>query len=219
MPKTDLTPEAYDSLVDSISKIVFKKGFKATTMDSVAAALGMSKRTLYEIFDNKSEMLREVMTHIHRQCETVYDEIYRTSDNVMHALARILLMQQHDMQQMSVDFFRDMDSYYSELREFYEENQRRRLLELMKMFRTGIHQGVFRSDVNYSIAYKLLKVQMESLKRMEELFPKELTMQEVYGSISIGFLRSISTIKGMKILDEICAQAENGIYKSSATTK
>lgn len=57
MTREDMTPEAYEELLESITDILLRNGLKATTMDSIAASLQMSKRTLYEIFDNKSQMV------------------------------------------------------------------------------------------------------------------------------------------------------------------
>ena len=47
----------------------------------------------------------------------------------------------------------------------------------------------------------MMSIQMESLKRMEELFPPDITLLEVYDSICISFLRGISSPKGLEILD------------------
>ncbi len=67
----------------------------------------------------------------------------------------------------------------------------------------GIKEGVFRKDANYNVILSLLRVQMESLKRMEEFFPPDITIVEAYNWISLGFLRSIATPKGMMTLDRL----------------
>ncbi|MDE6335182.1 MAG: TetR/AcrR family transcriptional regulator, partial [Muribaculaceae bacterium] len=57
MTREDMTPGAYDALIDAIGELLLKRGLKATTMDSIASALQISKRTLYEIFNSKNEMV------------------------------------------------------------------------------------------------------------------------------------------------------------------
>ena len=44
---------------------------------------------------------------------------------------------------------------------------------------------------------------MESLKRMEEFLPKDVTLSEAFNTVSIAFLRSIATEQGLKVLEEI----------------
>ena len=51
-----------------------------------------------------------------------------------------------------------------------EEDRHNKFLEI---FRLGVDDGVFRKDVNYTITSKIFKIRMESLKRMEELFPPD----------------------------------------------
>jgi TetR/AcrR family transcriptional regulator, mexJK operon transcriptional repressor len=47
----------------TIAKTMFgSKGFAATTMDDIAGAAGMSKKTLYKLFDSKSDLFRAMLT-------------------------------------------------------------------------------------------------------------------------------------------------------------
>jgi len=47
----------------AIAKTTFgNKGFAATTMDDIAGAAGMSKKTLYKLFDSKSDLFRAMLT-------------------------------------------------------------------------------------------------------------------------------------------------------------
>ncbi|QUS42290.1 TetR/AcrR family transcriptional regulator [Tardiphaga alba] len=48
----------------AVAKRTFgEKGFAATTMDDIAGAAGMSKKTLYKLFDSKSDLFRAMLTH------------------------------------------------------------------------------------------------------------------------------------------------------------
>lgn len=61
-PATDPTDERVAHLL-AIAKTTFgEKGFAATTMDDIAGAAGMSKKTLYKLFDSKSDLFRAMLT-------------------------------------------------------------------------------------------------------------------------------------------------------------
>lgn len=49
----------------------------------------------------------------------------------------------------------------------------------------------------------MFRIQMESLKRMEEFLPQDVTLNEAFDTISISFLRSIASQEGAKILERI----------------
>lgn len=203
MEKTDLTSEQYDRLVHAIFPILAEKGPSHTTMDLLARRLSMSKRTLYEIFGSKDDMIKQIMEHLHKEYHRQVEEITRNCDNVMETMANVLIYHQKTMSKLSARFFRDMDDRYSHLRGDYESNSRKWSGYMENAIRLGIRQGVFRSDSNYPVIIPLFRVQMESLKRMEEFFPPGITLDEAYNAIALGLLRSIATPDGMRVLDEL----------------
>lgn len=202
MDFTNRTSAEFISLIEKISAIFNEKGLKATTMDLVAQRLQMSKRTLYEIFENKNEMILEVMRFNQKQHSIYCEFVFSHTNNVMEGLIAVFKAQQQQMKKVNVEFFRDLDSYYRELRPNYEAQGRCLNEQLAKLLNKGVEQGVFRENVNYPASIALMRLQMESLKRMEENFPPEITLQEAFDSICIGFLRSIASLEGIKIIDE-----------------
>lgn len=209
MEKSDLTTEQYERLSNAITAIVAEMGPSHTTMDLVAKRLGMSKRTLYEIFGSKDDMMRDIMQSIHQQMNRDIEEIVKSSENVMESMARVIGYYKEHMKRLNANFFRDMDSRYKNLRSEYETSERSDLLHLTQAIRIGIRQDVFRRDVNYPVMLRLLRVQMESLKRMEEFFPPDITLVEAYDTIGTSFMRSIATPKGMEILEKVNEKLKN----------
>lgn len=203
MERTDLKEEQFERLVEAIFPIVAESGPYHTTMDAVARKLSMSKRTLYEIFGSKDEMIISVMRHMKKTHSEGIDRIIRASSNVMEAMANVLIYHQQMMSRLSADFFRDMDTRYHNLRKEFESDNCKWEEYISIAVKLGKQQGVFRTDTNYKVMFTLFRVQMESLKRMEEFFPPGITLLDAYNTISISFLRSIATEKGMKTLDQL----------------
>ncbi len=203
MTREDMTPEAYEELLESITDILLRNGLKATTMDSIAASLQMSKRTLYEIFDNKSQMVSEALKSMHNQLCMKYKTTLENSANIMEAILTGFLHHRDLMSKVHVDFFKDMDSQFADARTNTNESKNLFLESLVTLMHKGVEEGYFRDDINYMVQCKMMIIQMESLKRMEELFPPDITLLEVYDSICIVFLRGICSQKGIEILDNL----------------
>lgn len=208
------TAKTDPELLRAIRPIIFEKGLKATTMDIVAQRLRMSKRTLYEIFDSKNDMILRVIEFNEEIMRTKMAELLRESPNVIVALIRIFKFHRDILEKTNIDFFKDMDRLYPELRQKHENCSDSRLKQSMKIFEMGVEQGVFRPDVNFLIMLKMMEIQSEALKRVEALFPPDITLLEIYDTISLGFLRSIASEKGHAILDEIM-QRESEKRKNS----
>lgn len=209
MQRADLKEEEYRQLLNRIVPILLDRGLKSSTMDSVAAYLGMSKRTLYEIFGSKSEMLKEALGQLERQQQDFYTRAFAEAENVMEAFVAVFKHNRDLVRKINVDFYRDMDRLYKDRREDFEKGHESRYRNLQKMFQLGVEQGMFRPDVDYKVQTRIMGYQMEGLKRMEELFPPDITLQRVFDTITIGFLRSIASEKGMKILDNLVNDLQN----------
>lgn len=198
--------EPSDTLLASILPILMERGPRHTTMDFVAGRLSMSKRTLYEIFESKEEMLAAVLRFDHRVHAARNEYIQASSSNMMEAMVRILLYHIDSMRDLSPDFFRDMDKAYSKLRKVYDHDanpDKRHEDKIHHAIEIGITQGVFLPNLDINMTIAVLRLQLESLKRMEEYFPGNVTIAEVLRYIMIGFLRSIATTEGIAVLESI----------------
>lgn len=203
MRRDEMTDKAYGDLLDGIAKILVSVGPKAATMEHIASSLKMSKRTLYEIFPSKDRMLEEVMDSIHNRMIDANRRIFENSDNIMDAMIKAFLLQRDFMRHVNVNFFRDMDRHFEKVKLNSEAKKVCYYKGFVDLLKKGTTQGVVRDDINFMVQCRMMDIQMESLKRMEELFPPDISLLEVYDSIVTGFLRGIATPKGMKMLDSL----------------
>lgn len=194
-----LNPE----LLDGIFRLMLRHGIKALTMDLVAHSLKMSKRTLYEMFDSKFDMLRLALLQRQQESNETMKEEFRKSGNVLLSISKMFEEHLRFMNEANVDFFRDMDSYIKDMRDVQRAAIEHRGEIMDEFYRLGVEQGLLRDDVNMKMMQRILHLQFESLKRMEEIFESEFSLEEVCRTIFMSFMRGIATIKGLEILDEI----------------
>lgn len=203
MQRSELKEKDYHKLLEKILPIILEKGLKGTTMDIVASRLCISKRTLYEVFDSKTTMIKEVLHLLGDKSQKFVNDSFAKADNVMEAFVEIFKYNRDLVKRVNVEFYRDMDNLYKDRREDYEKTRESRHEMMLKMYNLGVEQGMFRQDVDYNVQSRMVGLQMEALKRMEELFPPGITLQRVFDSIIVGYLRSIASPGGMKILDNL----------------
>lgn len=194
--------ERGQELYGKIEQVLVKRGMKGCTMDVVAATLGMSKRTLYEIFGSKDEMIRRVLADMDTRHRADCEKIFRETPNVMEAMARYAFYTQRAMQRLSPEFLQQLQ-ISPELRRHKREEADKNTDRLMALVRRALDQGVFRQDVDYPVSLRLLSLQYESLACMSDIFPPQVTLPQAFQAITIGFLRSIASPEGMRILDKI----------------
>lgn len=200
-------------LLNTIGTLIYQKGLRGMTMDSVAKALGISKRTLYQLFDSKDDMVRDVFRHFHSHHTRKIKKQILNSANSMEAMAIALNYHMAIMKNINIELLRDMDNQYHHLRIDFEKNHSDMCHIFMDAFSKGVEQGVFRNDIDYRITLRLFTLQIESLKRMEELFPSDVTLPDAYRHIILSMLRSVATPKGLEVLENLNEDYNNNPEK------
>ena len=202
MKREETNREEQTEILDIICVELMKHGLKATTMDSVAAALKISKRTLYEIFESKEAMFRAAGDYFHNKLEKEYNKIFSNSPNVMVAILKCFELNRNLMSKLSIEFIRDINELSEKNSESNEVKRAKANMLMYNLLDKGKEEGYFRKDVNLMVQLRMFRIQMESLKRMEELFPPDITLLEVFDNITIGFFRSICSPKGLELLEK-----------------
>lgn len=64
-----------DQIVDAAFKLFTENGFFATGVDLIMREAAVSKRTLYNYFPSKNELIVAVLQHYHAQCQQHFDSI------------------------------------------------------------------------------------------------------------------------------------------------
>ena len=104
-----------EQILRNTSALFLERGCKSLTMDDVASANGMSKRTLYEMFHDKAGLLRECILLMHKDNMTRSEEEFAKSGNVLEWF--MLSLENKDEKRMSFyyDFFTEVKRYYPEV--------------------------------------------------------------------------------------------------------
>ena len=193
--------ERYPDLQRRILKLLLAKGRKGLTMDLPASELSMSKRTLYEIFGSKHHLIEKALDYMHSKMHALFVDIFLTSPDIITALSEMFHVQGEMLSLITIDFFHDMDTLYPEIKQVYEAKRVDHDSHWSQVYNRGVEEGVLRPDVNYPILLEMMHVQMEALKRMEDHFDGQFTLEEIFNTINGGFLRSIASEKGLRIID------------------
>jgi AcrR family transcriptional regulator len=179
---------------------VFREhGIKSITMDDIATMLKISKRTLYEIFEDKETLLKACIMHHQSMAQTVWEEIMSDSTNVLEILLKCYRKSVEILQKTDSRFFEDIKKYpdVHKLIMYYRKQDGDMVANFLRI---GVTQGLFREDVNYEIIQFLMHEQLNTLKSTEICC--QYTPLEVFETIMLTNLRGISTQKGADELEK-----------------
>lgn len=182
------------------------KGIKAVKMDDLAKQLSISKRTLYEIYANKEELLKAGVAY---QCDAFdgrmksYAESH--SYNVMDTIVefyRIQVLENADVNPLFLSDIHKYPSVISMLRERHTLQEQ----ETRAFFERGKEEGYFRSDLDYGVVIYFGRTMRESV--MQEKIYQKYPMKLIFQNFLFVFIRGLCTQRGIDILDQLIAETD-----------
>lgn len=174
-------------------------GVKAVKMDDIASRLSISKRTLYEIFSNKEELLLECV----RMQEEAFDSHMAEfgSDSSHNSIDIILEFYRYQMQNVSdvsPAFYEEL-SKYGHVVDFLNKKRIKRNANAKAFFANGVSEGCFRKDVDFDIVSQIGAASMEHA--MKTKMYEKYGMKGLLHNILFLFLRGLCTAEGIALLD------------------
>jgi TetR/AcrR family transcriptional regulator, cholesterol catabolism regulator len=177
-------------------------GIRAVTMDMLAGQLGISKRTIYEVFRDKDELLQGVLKWMkEKQAETM-KKIFSESENVIEAIFKMLDLMGNHFQNMSPAFQMDMKRYHNEMvRDPSGQVEFPYSSSNSEIIKRGIKEGIFRKDIDVDITNKCM-LEVAKMSNDKTVFsPDDYMSKDVVRTFYLNYLRGISTQKGLELIN------------------
>lgn len=176
-----------------------RNGIRNVKMDDIASDLGFSKRTLYQLFKDKENLLVECFKYSEKRSAKLYSELIKSTDNILELYTKWLKMRIDEIRSINPQFFSDLNKY-SRVQKYFRDVSAMKSKEGLKFINMGIAQGLFRNDINYNVLLRISEITAESIMRNELYL--EYSYDDLFGSASIMSVRGICTKKGYDLLDQ-----------------
>jgi AcrR family transcriptional regulator len=194
-----------ERIVKEAAEMFLEEGIKAVRMDDIASRLGVSKRTLYEMFGDKRDLLQQsVICHFTRKRNEM-EERTKDAENIFEEIFMILASTKRD--EREVVLIGNLKKFYPDICRALEQEGHRYTHEAFdRLLDRGVEQGLLVSDINKELALMTLVYSMAAIfDKKHRLAPihEGLTMQMAFEYVIINFFRGLATHKGIEIIDEI----------------
>lgn len=195
-------------IVVKSSFLFARHGIKSVTMDYIAGQMGISKRTLYENFKDKDQLLLECIVYMQTETESEIEDICKTSENSLDLLLKVFHCTWQKMQNVNRNYFSDVRRYHPSVAQLLEKNKSERADYMAVLMEQGKKEGLIRKDLKSGIVSSLLTAQFDFLFNSDEVFASHYSFVEVYETIFMNFIRGIATPGGITFIDEFIEQSK-----------
>ena len=177
-----------------------QKGVRAVRMDDIAQLLSISKRTLYEIFENKEVLLFEGVKKFKAQKDEELMELNSESADVMEMILRIYKKKVEEFKEIAPLFYEDIVRYPS-VTSFLESDRAQGYDRFRLFLQRGVNEGYFRNDIDYDLVLSMFDAAMKLIVG-QQLYLK-YSVKEIFQKLIFVLLRGFCTKQGTDKLDTL----------------
>lgn len=191
-------------IIEGAAELFRVYGIRDVTMDMIAGHLGVSKRTIYEKFGDKDELLFAVMQMMIRKQREKIDTILESSPNVIVAVFTLVKIGRDHAANMNPLIGSDLRKYHSKVMQRIRDKCENPDYEGgKKLLGRGIEQGLIRSDINKEIVARAFSG-LGPFISDERTFPAEqFSKRDLIKDVLINYLRGVATRKGEELIKEL----------------
>jgi AcrR family transcriptional regulator len=175
-----------------------RKGVKSVKMDDLASGLGISKRTIYELFEDKEELLVEGLKYDAENTRKALSDILNEGNSFFDSFMKWLSVSISQIRGINCNFLLDL-AHYQKVQEYFNQQKNERHENAKYFMERGVAEGVFRDDIDYDLLITTHDMLKEALVNSNVF--NEINYNVFFKSVQLVTLRGICTEKGLQILN------------------
>lgn len=196
--------EVRNLILNAALEQFMSKGIKEVKMDDIASLLSVSKRTIYELFSDKEELLLEALKLLHERTRSEGKAIIRRSEHILDIILNLYGLYFELLKKVNKKFFTELERY-PRICQRNKERETKNNKKFLAWIELGRKQGLFREDANFEVLSYILRRDLEIIFTVnikgEENELSKYTSEELGRTLILFYLRGISTPKGQEIIE------------------
>lgn len=182
-------------------ELFFKLGVRSITMDDLAKELGISKKTLYKYFDNKSDLVNAVIIQHFEDESKLIKEVTQNATNAIDEIVLIAKSGIKQFKKMHPSSIYDLKKYYPKAWLIIEEFKTNYIHNtVIGNISRGKEQGYYRKEIHEDVIAKLYSNNIDFIVNSSNFPAIEYSFADLYKEFLIYHLHGIVTIKGYDYL-------------------
>ncbi len=183
-------------------------GMRSVTMDDVSKSLGISKKTIYQYYSDKDEIVTRATRYMLELEHQEIKDISEGSENALDELFEITKCVRKNMTHINPSILFELQKYHAKAWEIYLDFKEHAFKQsIIKNLERGIKEGFFRSEIDVEI---LTTMRLEQIQLIfdQRIFPRDkFDFAKVQTQILENFIYGIFTAKGRALYEEKVANA------------
>lgn len=195
--------EAKERILVKAEELFMQFGIRSVSMDDIANSLGMSKKTLYQYYADKDELVDAVVDgHIslvqtdcvgcRKDAQDAVHEVFITIERIMEEFNNMNPMVLFDLEKF----------HYNSFRRFKDHKDRFLAQVVRENIEWGMKEELYRPDINVDVMTKFRIESMMLAFNVSVFPPNKYKLASISEEIILHYVYGLSTVKGHKLIQK-----------------
>jgi AcrR family transcriptional regulator len=182
--------------------LMLQSGLRQVTMDDLAHQLGISKKTIYQYYKDKDDLVKAVVNLELKEHEMTCKDCKSKAENAIHEMFLLMENMKAMTQTMNPNSMMELEKHFSNAFDMIKNHKDEFLFSLIKQnLMKGIEEGCYRKDLDIDIISKF-RLETVFIPFNLHLFPlSKFNSLEVHTQLMEHFVYGLMTIKGHELMD------------------
>ena len=199
-------------ILEQVRRLYHRYGIKSVTMDDVAKHLCISKKTLYEHFTDKEDLVRNVVLMDHSNRNKFFLEIKNKSLNAIEELFEVYKMINTMFRDYNSSMEYDINKYYPDLYSKVKDIRRKKMYDTVyNNMNKGKKEGLYRKELNSKIIARLHVFKVENMYDNDIFTMEELVSFKVFNEVFVYHMQGIMSAKGRSFFEDNFTRLKAGL--------
>jgi len=185
------------------SYLFLKYGVRSLSMDDLCREMGISKKTLYQYVENKSDLITKTLDFIVTDNVAALGEANNSGFNAIDQLLIVSRKVCIEMQHFNPSISFDMQKYYPEIYRRFNHTKKEVIFnQIVENMRRGINEGLYRNDLPVELVARLYVQKLEYINDPEFLQSDDFSFTNMFQVMFDNHIRGISNAKGLEYYEQ-----------------
>ncbi len=173
-----------EKIIKAARKLFMNHGYRSTTIDDISQTLGISKRTIYENFSNKREIVEEV---VNRDLKLFSERVHQIVVSEQEPLEKFRELYRYSLRIVNMGLsqtaLKDLKNYLPDLWEQVLKVQEEVLTELGNVIEDGKEKGLFKRGINTEVTVAAIVGALQTTLTSDFLSNHKMTLDDVFSGL------------------------------------
>lgn len=202
--------EAQERILTKAHELFMQYGIRGVSMDEVAKDLGISKKTIYQFYQDKDALVEAVIHLETSESQNRCNLFKEKSENALQELFLSMDMMLTLLAKIHPSVIHDIEKYHPKANQKYKDFKNKYLYTTIKdNLLRGIEEGIYRENINVEILTSFRLITSFIIFNPSAFPNTQTSLPKLAAEITDHFIYGIISAKGLKLFTKYKAQRQN----------